>query len=88
MSASRDTADLGPVLSAGLSLLEAQRDAMIAGETERLARVNLRLAEWVASVPQGAETGSNVATASVAAVTAVRANLEMNAALALRVAAR
>lgn len=88
MTASRETVGPSPVLQAGLSLLEAQRDAMIAGDTDRLARLNLRLAEWVASVPQGvAEDGGALPMASGAAVATVRANLEINATLALRVAA-
>lgn len=81
--------DMGvqPALEAGLALLQTQRDAMIAGDTDRLAEINARLAQWVASLPQGlADAGGAALTDSNAAVTAVRSNLAINASLAARVA--
>ncbi len=87
MNASSDNLGAEPTLEVGLALLETQRDAMIAGDTDRLASINLRLAKWVASLPQAlAESGSASPSISSAAVTAVRSNLAINASLASRVA--
>lgn len=87
MIASGNNMGVQPTLEAGLSLLQTQRDAMITGNTDRLAEINARLAEWVASLPQGlAESDGTALAESSEAVTAVRSNLAINASLAARVA--
>jgi hypothetical protein len=87
MIASGNTVGVQPTLEAGLALLQTQRDLMITGNTDRLADINARLAEWVASLSQGlAEPDGSPLTESSAAVSAVRSNLVINASLAARVA--
>lgn len=46
--------DCQQLLDAGLELLAAQRDAMLAGDGEQLTRTNARLGEWLASYPRNA----------------------------------
>lgn len=45
------------LLDAGLELLAAQRDAMLAGDGELLAGANARLGEWIACFPRSAGQG-------------------------------
>ena len=42
------------LLRQGLALLDAQREAMIGGKLDELARINAELADWISRMPRPA----------------------------------
>lgn len=69
------------LLDQGRRLLDEQRQAMIDGDADRLLAGNARLAQWLASVPRGAQVPAEL-------LTALKSAAQVNAQTAARAATR
>lgn len=85
MTDARDSPGDAELLGRGLALLDAQREAMVAGKPDELATANAALADWISRMPRpGIAAGR--APGARADTTRMLGALRANAAVAQRAA--